>query len=110
MGKLSHDRRDIYYRKAKQEGYRARSAYKLLDLESHFEFLKDVNTCVDLCAAPGSWSQVLSRHMSNKPKQSQERVIAIDLQEMMPIQGVKCIQGDITEETTAQQVIDHFQG
>ncbi|GAW80151.1 ribosomal RNA methyltransferase [Plasmodium gonderi] len=80
MGKLSKDRRDIYYRKAKENGYRARSSYKLIQINEKFEIFKlfDPENCdknlnelihmyneqfcyniVDLCAAPGSWSQVL---------------------------------------------------
>jgi tRNA (cytidine32/guanosine34-2'-O)-methyltransferase len=61
MGKSSKDKRDAYYRLAKEEGWRARSAYKLLQLDEEFHLFKDVTRVVDLCAAPGSWSQVLSR-------------------------------------------------
>jgi tRNA (cytidine32/guanosine34-2'-O)-methyltransferase len=57
MGKKAKDKRDIYYRKAKEEGYRARSAYKLLQIDECFNlFSEDVLKVVDLCAAPGSWS------------------------------------------------------
>ncbi|KAL6950117.1 tRNA (uridine-2'-O-)-methyltransferase trm7 [Hanseniaspora vineae] len=64
MGKSGKDKRDLYYRKAKEQGYRARSAFKLLQLDEHFNFLnKDLHKVVDLCAAPGSWSQVLSRKL-----------------------------------------------
>lgn len=52
------DKRDIYYRKAKEEGWRARSAFKLLQIDEAFSILEDVRHVVDLCAAPGSWSQV----------------------------------------------------
>ena len=61
MGKSSKDKRDAYYRLAKEEGWRARSAYKLLQLDEEFNLFEDVTRVVDLCAAPGSWSQVLSR-------------------------------------------------
>jgi tRNA (cytidine32/guanosine34-2'-O)-methyltransferase len=54
---------DIYYRKAKEEGWRARSAFKLLHVDDQFNILQDVKRAVDLCAAPGSWSQVLSRRL-----------------------------------------------
>lgn len=69
MGKSSKDKRDLYYRKAKEEGWRARSAFKLLQLDSQFHLLnhgpggKPLTRVVDLCAAPGSWSQVLSKTM-----------------------------------------------
>ncbi|KAF2092086.1 FtsJ-domain-containing protein [Saccharata proteae CBS 121410] len=61
MGKSSKDKRDAYYRLAKEQGWRARSAYKLLQLDEEFSLFENVSRVVDLCAAPGSWSQVLSR-------------------------------------------------
>ncbi len=60
MGKTSKDKRDIYYRKAKEIGFRARSAFKLLQIDEEYELLDGVNRVIDLCAAPGSWCQVLS--------------------------------------------------
>ncbi|EGY14272.1 tRNA (uridine-2'-O-)-methyltransferase TRM7 [Verticillium dahliae VdLs.17] len=61
MGKTSKDKRDAYYRLAKEQGWRARSAFKLLQLDEEFDLFNGVTRVVDLCAAPGSWSQVLSR-------------------------------------------------
>ncbi|KAL8418930.1 hypothetical protein RB594_002224 [Gaeumannomyces avenae] len=61
MGKSSKDKRDAYYRLAKEQGWRARSAFKLLQLDEEFNLFDNVTRVVDLCAAPGSWSQVLSR-------------------------------------------------
>lgn len=61
MGKSSKDKRDAYYRLAKEQGWRARSAFKLIQLDEHFDLFSGVTRVVDLCAAPGSWSQVLSR-------------------------------------------------
>ncbi|GAB7362589.1 hypothetical protein MBLNU230_g2903t1 [Neophaeotheca triangularis] len=61
MGKSSKDKRDAYYRLAKEQGWRARSAFKLLQLDEEFHLFEGVTRVVDLCAAPGSWSQVLSR-------------------------------------------------
>ncbi|KDD74688.1 FtsJ-like methyltransferase [Helicosporidium sp. ATCC 50920] len=63
MGRVSKDKRDIYYRKAKEAGWRARSAFKLLQLDERYDLLEGVRHVVDLCAAPGSWSQVLSRRL-----------------------------------------------
>eukprot|EP01036_Dinobryon_divergens_P054777 gene54777-73192_t len=57
MGKTSKDKRDIYYRKAKEIGFRARSAFKLLQIDEEYALFEGVNRVVDLCAAPGSWSQ-----------------------------------------------------
>lgn len=63
MGRASKDKRDIYYRRAKEEGWRARSAFKLLQIDEVFHIFEGVHRVVDLCAAPGSWSQVLSRQL-----------------------------------------------
>ncbi|XP_072388057.1 tRNA (cytidine(32)/guanosine(34)-2'-O)-methyltransferase-like [Diabrotica undecimpunctata] len=63
MGKVSKDKRDIYYRKAKEQGWRARSAFKLLQIDEKYNIFDGVTRAVDLCAAPGSWSQVLSRKL-----------------------------------------------
>ena len=63
MGRSSKDKRDVYYRLAKEEGWRARSAFKLLQINDEFQIFKDVKRVVDLCAAPGSWSQVLSKKL-----------------------------------------------
>lgn len=102
MGRASKDKRDIYYRKAKEEGFRARSAYKLLQIDEEFDLFTGVTRAVDLCAAPGSWSQVLTTKLAPT---SARRIVAVDLQEMAPIQGVIILQGDITTETTANEVI-----
>ncbi|RID43097.1 hypothetical protein BRARA_J02929 [Brassica rapa] len=117
MGKASRDKRDIYYRKAKEEGWRARSAFKLLQVDEEFNIFQGVKRVVDLCAAPGSWSQVLSRQLYLPAKSSAESkegdvplIVAIDLQPMSPIEGVIQVQGDITNARTAQLVIIHFDG
>eukprot|EP00244_Chara_vulgaris_P001693 TRINITY_DN1272_c0_g1_i2.p1 TRINITY_DN1272_c0_g1~~TRINITY_DN1272_c0_g1_i2.p1 ORF type:complete len:322 (+),score=51.75 TRINITY_DN1272_c0_g1_i2:526-1491(+) len=118
MGKCSKDKRDIYYRKAKEEGWRARSAFKLLQIDEEFDILDGVKRVVDLCAAPGSWSQVLSRKLYLPAKAANESghgedlplIVAIDLQPMAPIEGVVQIQGDITSSRTAEMVIKHFRG
>uniref|UniRef100_A0A8C4ES64 Putative tRNA (cytidine(32)/guanosine(34)-2'-O)-methyltransferase n=1 Tax=Dicentrarchus labrax TaxID=13489 RepID=A0A8C4ES64_DICLA len=106
MGRSSKDKRDIYYRLAKEEGWRARSAFKLLQLDHEFSLFTGVNRAVDLCAAPGSWSQVLSR----KLRFSFFCIVAVDLQAMAPLPGVTQIQGDITKVSTAQEIIRHFEG
>jgi tRNA (cytidine32/guanosine34-2'-O)-methyltransferase len=100
MGKLAKDKRDIFYRKAKEEGWRARSAYKLLQVDEQFKVLASVERAVDLCAAPGSWSQVLAKRLPAGAK-----IVAVDLQEMAPIEGVEILRGDITSKQTAEEVI-----
>eukprot|EP00605_Chrysophyceae_sp_TOSAG23-4_P002871 GSChrysophyteH1.ASY1.ANO1.3162.1 assembled CDS len=111
MGKTSKDKRDIYYRKAKEVGFRARSAFKLLQIDDDYALFDGVNRVVDLCAAPGSWSQVLSTKLYANKEEANElmaagkpRVVAVDLQEMAPIPGVVCHVGDITSKETAEHV------
>ncbi|XP_056302224.1 putative tRNA (cytidine(32)/guanosine(34)-2'-O)-methyltransferase isoform X2 [Danio aesculapii] len=110
MGRSSKDKRDIYYRLAKEEGWRARSAFKLLQLDEEFKLFKGVSRAVDLCAAPGSWSQVLSRKLRGKDKSEEVKIVAVDLQAMAPLPGVTQIQGDITKISTAEEIIQHFEG
>uniref|UniRef100_A0AAV1UE46 Putative tRNA (cytidine(32)/guanosine(34)-2'-O)-methyltransferase n=1 Tax=Peronospora matthiolae TaxID=2874970 RepID=A0AAV1UE46_9STRA len=105
MGRTSKDKRDIYYRKAKQQGYRARSAFKLLQLDDKFQFLQSATRVVDLCAAPGGWSQVIVERVP-----TDSIIVAVDLMEMAPLDGVVQIQGDITHKETADEIVAHFQG
>lgn len=107
MGKTSKDKRDIYYRLAKEDGWRARSAYKLIQVDEQLNILENISRVVDLCAAPGSWSQVLS----NRVAATEERkIVAVDLQIMAPVQGVIQIQGDITSSKTVESILNHFSG
>ncbi|XP_076307104.1 tRNA (cytidine(32)/guanosine(34)-2'-O)-methyltransferase-like isoform X2 [Tachypleus tridentatus] len=111
MGRSSKDKRDVYYRLAKEEGWRARSAFKLLQINEEFCIFEGVKKAVDLCAAPGSWSQVLSRKLRGQSANPDDvKIVAVDLQAMAPLPGVIQIQGDITEESTAHQIISHFKG
>ncbi|KAJ2162703.1 tRNA (uridine-2'-O-)-methyltransferase trm7 [Coemansia sp. RSA 552] len=108
MGKSSKDKRDVYYRLAKEQGWRARSAFKLLQVNEEFNILEGVTRAVDLCAAPGSWSQVLSREL--RKTSDDVKIVAVDLQAMAPLAGVDQIQGDITKLSTAKQITSHFDG
>ncbi|VDN06614.1 unnamed protein product [Thelazia callipaeda] len=123
MGKTSKDKRDIYYRLAKEEGWRARSAFKLMQIDDEFDIFKgsnsyslqeDVRHVVDLCAAPGSWSQVLSKKIYFAEEDEEKRkdilIVAVDLQPMSPLPGIIQLQGDITEISTAEKIMSHFKG
>ncbi|ODV82583.1 hypothetical protein CANARDRAFT_30734 [[Candida] arabinofermentans NRRL YB-2248] len=115
MGKSSKDKRDLYYRKAKEEGWRARSAFKLLQLDEQFGLLKDVSRVVDLCAAPGSWSQVLSgkiftENNTSASEDNSKKIVAVDLQPMSPIDNVITLQADITHPKTLEHILEIFEG
>ncbi|VVC26643.1 tRNA (cytidine(32)/guanosine(34)-2-O)-methyltransferase, Trm7,Ribosomal RNA large subunit [Cinara cedri] len=111
MGKSSKDKRDIYYRLAKEQGWRARSAFKLMQIDEQFNILDGVSRVVDLCAAPGSWSQVLSKKLyENKSDGERDdvKIVAVDLQSMAPLPGVIQLKGDITKESTASEILSQF--
>lgn len=72
MGKTSKDKRDIYYRKAKECGFRARSAFKLMQIDDEYNLFEGIERVVDLCAAPGSWCQVLSSKLYSEDENPQE--------------------------------------
>ncbi|KAK9448890.1 FtsJ-like methyltransferase-domain-containing protein [Limtongia smithiae] len=112
MGKCSKDKRDLYYRKAKEQGWRARSAFKLLQLDSEFNFLEGVSRVVDLCAAPGSWSQVLARRLGTATRgiDSNATIVSVDLQPIAPIPGVITLQADITHPSTLTNILSLFGG
>lgn len=114
MGRATKDKRDIYYRRAKEEGWRARSAFKLSQVDDTFAVLAGARAAVDLCAAPGSWSQVLSRRLFlpavERGDASPPAIVAVDLQPMAPVEGVTQLQGDVTSPATAKAVVDALGG
>jgi len=100
---MARDQRDHYYRLAKQEGYRARSAYKLLQINEKFHIIKRGDSVVDLGAAPGGWLQVAA-------KLSGGSIVGVDLEGIAPIPGVKTFVADITHESTVDLVKDALGG
>ncbi|MBO4672031.1 MAG: RlmE family RNA methyltransferase [Alphaproteobacteria bacterium] len=83
---------DPYVERAHKDGYRARAAYKLIEMNEKFHFLKNGQVVVDLGAAPGSWSQYIAREY---PK---SKIFAMDLLEITPINNVEFYQGDFTSD------------
>ena len=94
-------RRDEYYNRAKQEGYRSRAAYKLKQLDETAGLIAEGDTVVDLGAAPGGWSQVAAELAGGSGT-----VVAVDRQRIDAIDGVETVQGDMTEESTRKEVLD----
>jgi 23S rRNA (uridine2552-2'-O)-methyltransferase len=92
-------KRDVFYNKAKQMGYRSRAAFKLKFINEKFGVIKAGDTVVDLGAAPGGWLQV-ARELSGGT------VIGVDLQKIEPIEGVVTIKGDMTSPETQQKIFE----
>ncbi len=86
---------DPYVKKAQQLGYRSRASFKLLELQENDKLFRPGMKVVDLGAAPGGWSQVLCKLLGAKGK-----LVALDILEMEPIEGVSVLQGDFTEQST----------
>ena len=89
---------DPYVKKAQGQGYRSRAVFKLEEIDKQDKLFKQVDLVADLGSAPGGWSQYIMKHYPHI------EVIAIDLLEMEPVQGVKFIQGDFTENSTFDQI------
>ena len=99
---INKQRRDIYVRKSKVDGYRSRAAYKLIEIDEKFKIFKNGISVIDLGAAPGSWSQYLSKKIKNS------KVVSIDLREMEVINNIVQIKGDFTEEKNQSKIKDFF--
>ncbi len=89
--------RDAHYRQAKREGYRARSAYKLIEINNRYQIIRPHDDVVDLGCAPGGWLQVIRNLTDGK-------VVGIDLKRITPLQDVIFIRGDMTSEKVLDQL------
>ena len=95
---VNKQRRDIYVRRSKVEGYRARSVYKLIEIDEKFKIFKGGISVIDIGAAPGSWSQYASKVVRSG------KVISIDLKKMEKIQNTTQIQGDFTNLEIQEEI------
>lgn len=96
-------KRDYYYKKAKEEKYRSRGAYKLLQTVQKYHLIKDGDVVVDLGAAPGGWVQAARKIVGSKGF-----VLGVDLKSIEPFSehNVRTIQGDISEQETLQRILE----
>ena len=95
---VNKQRRDTYVRQSKVDGYRARSAYKLIEINEKFKIFKGGMNIIDIGAAPGSWSQYASKAVKSG------KIISIDLKEMLEIQNTIQIKGDFTTLEIQNQI------
>lgn len=98
-------RHDMYYRKAKREHYRSRASYKLKQIDYKYDLIRPGNMIVDLGASPGGWSQVAKELGGPSSK-----VFALDIDRMIPIEGVTFIRGDIRKESVMGRLLELVPG
>ena len=91
---------DQYVKRSKDDGYRSRACYKLMEVNDKDHLLKSGMTVVDLGAAPGGWSQVAAEIVGDSG-----RVVASDILEMAPLGGVTFVQGDFTEDSVFEEIL-----
>ena len=99
---INRQRRDIYVRQSKVDGYRSRSAYKLQEIDEKFKILKNGISLIDLGAAPGGWSQYAAKKVKSG------KILSIDLKKMENIDNTIQIIGDFTEANFQAQIKEHF--
>ena len=99
---INRQKRDIYVRQSKVDGYRARSAYKLIEIDKKFKIFKNGMFILDIGAAPGSWSQYASKAIKNS------KIISIDLKDMSPINNGIHIKGDFTEPDIQEKIRENL--
>ena len=99
---INRQRRDIYVRKSKQEGFRSRAVYKLKEINDKHKILKNGFSVIDLGAAPGGWSQYVIEKFRNC------KLLSIDLKEMKPIGNSYQIIGDFNENSSKEKIINYF--
>ena len=100
---INKQRRDIFVRKSKVEGYRSRAVYKLQEIDEKYNILKNGITLIDLGAAPGSWSQYASKKIKNG------KILSIDLKEIDKIGNTFHIKGDFKDMKYQREIKDYFQ-
>ena len=99
---INKQKRDIYVRQSKIEGYRSRAIYKLQEIQERYKVIKNGMSIIDLGAAPGSWSEYMSRKFKNT------NILSIDLKEMLPIENTYQIKGDFTDNKNKTRILEYF--
>jgi len=99
---INKQKRDIYVRQSQVDGYRARSAYKLIEINKKFKIFKNGISVIDLGASPGSWSQYIARTVKSG------RLVSIDLKGMEEIDNTIQIKADFTEESSKEEIKGFF--
>jgi len=99
---INKQRRDIFVRRSKVEGYRSRAVYKLQEIDQKFKIFKNGMSVIDLGAAPGSWSQYISKNIKSG------KIASIDLLDFEKIKNIHQIKGDFTNDIYKKKIVDYF--
>ena len=99
---INKQNRDIYVRESRGQGYRSRSAFKLIEIDQRFHFLSKSRSLLDLGSVPGSWSQVASKKIKNG------KILSVDIKEMLPISNTIFFKGDFTKLETQNKIMKFF--
>ena len=99
---INRQRKDIYVRQSKIEGFRSRAIYKIKEIDEKFKIFKHVNSLIDLGAAPGSWSQYAATKIKS------EKILSIDLINFEKIKNCHQIIGDFTDENCKKEIKNYF--
>ena len=99
---INKQRRDIYVRRSKVEGYRSRAIYKLQEIDQKFRIFKNGMSVIDLGAAPGSWSQYALKNVKNG------KIVSIDFKDFEKIGNIHQIKGDFTDDRYKKEIVDYF--
>lgn len=103
---LAKNRNDFYHKKSKIEGFRARSAYKLIQIDEKFKILKSMNSVLDLGAAPGSWIQVILDLTDNRKK---PRIMGVDYKKVGQLPGAKILSINVFSEKLEEEIAEYFE-
>ena len=99
---INKQRRDIYVRRSKVEGYRSRAVYKLQEIDQKFRIFKNGMSVIDIGAAPGSWSQYVLKNVKNG------KIVSIDFKDFEKIGNIHQIKGDFTDDRYKKEIVDYF--
>ncbi|MFX0024950.1 MAG: SAM-dependent methyltransferase [Candidatus Hermodarchaeota archaeon] len=111
-------RKESHYREAKQKGYRARSAFKLIEIQKRFNIFKRAFYILDLGSAPGSWLQVakefanenLEKYNDDHYSRTNYKIMGVDLKKLSPIEDVEIVKMDLTKEELRNKINEYFNG
>ena len=99
---LNKQKKDSFFRQSKIQGYKSRSAFKLIEMDNKFKFLKKNSLLLDLGSSPGGWSQVASRKITNG------KILAVDIKNMEKLNKVEFIKGNFLEKEVVNKIVNYF--